>query len=391
MAIAGERVQAIGHATMEIRSLALSRPTRTWLRYLTAVALTLIVIGGRMALNPWWGVQQNRHLVLLPTVMLAAWWCGFRPGVLSACLSTVALHMLWSKEAGPLHAPTLDVVLFFGFSLVICTVVRSLQEARAHADAATQSLERVLEVVAHDLRNPLTAIKGHVVGIGNTNPDAKPRLEKVDRAADRMDRLIGQLVESTRIGHGELTISSRPESVASIVHETVESFATTARQGDITLEALEIQSDVLVHADRDRVIQVLGNLIGNALKFTPPGGRVTVTARRRADSVELAVADTGRGISAHDLPHVFEQYWKTDARGTGLGLFIAQRVVEAHHGRIWATSTPGVGATFCFTLPSAAGEAAGDGAPQTHAGVAADDEHASVSLSGPIPSTTLDR
>src|SRR5262249_44839355 len=149
------------HAAMEIRSLALSRPT--WQRYLTAAALTLVVIGARVALNPWWGVQQNRHLVLLPTVMLAAWWCGFRPGVLSACLSAVGLHVLGSKEAGALPGPTLDVVLFFGFSLVICTVIRSLQEARAHADAATQSLERVLEVVAHDLRNPLTAIKGHVV------------------------------------------------------------------------------------------------------------------------------------------------------------------------------------------------------------------------------------
>jgi signal transduction histidine kinase len=367
-----------------IRSKAFRRSA--WQRYLTAVALTLVVVGARMALNPWWGLQQNRHLVLLPTVMLAAWWCGFRPGVLSACLSALALHVLWSKELGPLHPPTLDEVLFLGFSLVICAVVRSLQEARARADAATLSLERVLEVVAHDLRNPLTAIKGLLVGIGHAHPDATPRLEKVDRAADRMDRLIGQLIESTRIRHGELTISPRPEAISGIVQETVDSFAITARQREITLEAVEIPSDVLVEADRDRVIQVLGNLVGNALKFAPRDGRVTVAARRRGDVVELAVADNGRGIAAHDLPHVFEQYWRTDARGTGLGLFIAQRVVEAHRGRIWAASTLGVGSTFFFTLPCAAGEAATDEAGPR--GAAA---HARVVLADPVPSPTFER
>jgi len=369
---------------MDVRGKALSRPA--WQRYLTAAALTLAVIGARYALNPWWGLQQNRHLVLLPAVMLAAWWCGFRPGVLSTCLSTLALHLLWSKGPDLLRPPTLDVVLFFGFCLVICAVVRSLQESRARADAATRSLERVLEVVAHDLRNPLTAIKGLVVGIGHAHPEAQPRLEKIDRAADRMDRLIGQLVESTRIGHGELTIAARPEPVAWMVQETVESFAITARQREVALEAVEIPGDLLVQADRDRVIQVLGNLVGNALKFTPRGGRVTVAARRQGDVVELAVADNGRGIPAHDLPHVFEQYWRTDARGTGLGLFIAQRVVQAHGGRVWATSTPGVGSTFFVTLPCAERETATDDDARRR-GVP---EEAAVLLTDRI-STTIER
>jgi len=332
----------------------LSRPA--WQRYLVAVGLTVLVVGARVALNPWLGLQQNRHLVLLPTVMLAAWCGGFRPGVVSAVLSTLALYLLWSK--GPLHLPTLDVILFFAFSLVICVAVSSLQAARARADSATRSLERVLEVVAHDLRNPLTAIKGLVATLQRANPPLAPRLEKIDRAADRMDRLIEQLVESTRIGHGELTITRRPESVDAVVQETIESFAVTARQREIALEAIEIPRDAVIQADRDRVIQVLGNLIGNALKFTPSGGRVTLTARSRDNAVELAVADNGSGIEARDLPHVFEQYWRSDERGTGLGLFIARRVVEAHGGRIWAESSRGVGSTFFFTLPRASREAA---------------------------------
>jgi signal transduction histidine kinase len=360
----------IRHSAVEIRSKALSRPA--WQRYLTAVALTVAVVGARLALNPWWGLQQNRHLVLLPTVMLAAWWCGFRPGVLSALLSTFALHALWAKEPGLLRPPSLDEALFLGISLVVCAVVSSLQIARARADAATRSLERVLEIVAHDLRNPLTAIKTLVASVAHGNPSLAPRLDRIDRAVDRMDRLIGQLVESTRIGHGELTISPRTESVEWMIHEAVDSFSITAREREITLEAVEIPSEVAVQADRDLVLQVLGNLVGNALKFTPPGGRVTVTARPRSDVIEVAVADSGSGIKPHDLPHVFEQYWKSDSRGTGLGLFIAERVVQAHHGRIWAESSLGVGTTFFFTLPRVSREAARPVDPERH--LALDDD-----------------
>jgi signal transduction histidine kinase len=310
------------------------------------------VVAGRLALNPWWGLQQNRHLVLLPTVMLAAWFGGFRPGVASATLSTLALHLWWSKSPGPLHPPSVDVVLFFAFSLVICAVVSSLQAARARADAAARSLERVLEIVAHDLRSPLTGIKALAESIGRGTPTLVPRLQKIDRAVGRMDRLIGQLVESTRIGHGELEVTTRPESVRSIVRETLDLFSPIARDREITLEEGQIPIDAVVAADRDRIMQVLANLVANALKFTAPGGRVTLTARQRNDAVELTVADTGRGIGDGDLPHIFEQYWRGDERGTGLGLFIARSVVQAHGGRIWAESKPGIGTTFFFTLPA---------------------------------------
>jgi signal transduction histidine kinase len=341
---------------MEIRSKLLMRPA--WQRYLVAIALTLVVVGGRMALNPWLGVQQNRHLVLLPAVMLAAWLSGFRPGVVAALLSTLALQLLWSKEPGLLHPPHLDVVLFLGLSLAICGVVSSLEVARARADAATRSRERVLEIVAHDLRSPLTAIKALGDSIAHANPAIRPRLERIDRAVGRMDRLISQLVDGTRIGHGELTLSTRPEPVRSIVDETVELYATAAREHDIVLEASDVPAGVLVQADRDRIMQVLGNLVGNAFKFTAPGGRVTLSARQQAATVIFSVADTGAGISAEDLPHVFEQYWKHDRQGTGLGLYIADSVVQAHHGRIWAESQPGVGTTFFFTLVVASQEPA---------------------------------
>ena len=348
---------------MEIRSKVLMRPA--WQRYLVALALTLVVVVGRWTLNPWWGVQQNRHLLLLPTVMLATWLGGFRPGVVSALLSTLALQLLWSKTPGLLHRPTMDELLFLAFSLVICGLVSSLQLARARADTATRSRERVLEIVAHDLRSPLTAIKALGESIARANPGIRPRLEKIDRAVGRMDRLIGQLVDATRIGHGELTVSTRPEPVGSIVDETIDLYAATAREREIGLAVADLPAGVLVHADRDRIMQVLGNLVGNALKFTAPGGRVTLGAVERTDAVTFSVADTGTGIDAEDLPHVFDQYWKQDKQGTGLGLFIARNVVQAHHGRIWVESTPRVGTTFFFTLPvvSRAPTSDGDGAP----------------------------
>jgi len=336
---------------MEISS---TRPRPAWQRYLVAIALTLAVVLGRLALNPWWGVQQNRHLVLLPTVMLAAWWGGLRPGIVSALLSTLALQLLWSKEPGLVHLPTVDVVLFLAVSLVICVLVSSLQLAKLRADTATRSHERVLEIVAHDLRNPLTAIKALGESLALADPSLKPRIDRIDRAVGRMDRLISQLVDGTRISHGDLTVATRPEPVGAIVVETVELYAPTAREREIVLEATDLPGGAVVHADRDRVMQVLGNLVGNALKFTPAGGRVTLSARREGDAVVFSVADTGTGITAEDLPHVFEQYWKHDKQGTGLGLFIALNVVQAHRGRIWVESKPGAGSTFFFTLRVAA-------------------------------------
>jgi len=337
---------------MEIRSKVLARPA--WQRYSVAVALTVLVVLGRLALNPWWGVQQNRHLVLLPTVMLAAWWGGFRPGVVSALLSTLALQLLWSKQPGLLHVPTADELLFLAVSVIVCALVSSLQTARASADAATHSRERVLEIVAHDLRSPLTAIKAISDVMARSNSAVAPRVAGIDRAVGRMDRLISQLVDGIRIGRGELTVSARPEPACAMINETVDLYAATAREHQIALEAGQLPAELVVEADRDRVMQVLGNLVGNALKFTPPGGRVSLCVRREAEDVTFSVADTGRGIEAADLPHVFEQYWKHDRHGTGLGLYIARSVVEAHRGRIWVESAPGAGSTFFFTLPVAA-------------------------------------
>jgi signal transduction histidine kinase len=329
-------------------SNVLLRPA--WQRYGAAVVLTSLVVLGRLALNPWWGVHRNRHLVLIPAVMLTAWLGGFGPGMLSAVLTTLALYQFWG-DAPAYAPPSLELMLYLSLCTVLCALIASLQAARLRADAATRSRQRVLEIVAHDLRSPLTAIQIVTDLLDREAPAIAPHLQRIRRGVARMEKLLGDLVDSTRIEHGELEVSPRPEPVATMLQETAEQYAPQAQSQEIAFETKDGSDGTLVLCDRARVVQVLGNLIGNAIKFTPPGGRILVRAEPHPDAIWFSVADTGRGIDGPDLPHVFEQYWRADDKGTGLGLFIARTIVVAHGGRIWADSKPGAGATFTFTLP----------------------------------------
>jgi signal transduction histidine kinase len=127
-------------------------------------------------------------------------------------------------------------------------------------------------------------------------------------------------------------------------------FGTLAASKQIELKCRVLSERLAIRADRERAIQVLSNLLGNALKFTPKHGVVTLAVEREDHHVRFSVSDTGPGLAVADLPHVFERYWKRQRAGTGLGLFIAKTIVEAHGGRIWVESAPDQGATFCFTL-----------------------------------------
>ncbi|HET8785728.1 MAG TPA: HAMP domain-containing sensor histidine kinase, partial [Candidatus Limnocylindrales bacterium] len=149
-----------------------------------------------------------------------------------------------------------------------------------------------------------------------------------------------------------------PVAAAPLVESALGMFEEAARRAQIAVVA-EVPADAAVHCDADRVVQVLGNLIGNALKFTPEGGRIAIDVVSNGGDVRFSVADTGRGIPPDHLPHVFDRYWQSRGsartRGTGLGLTIARGIVEAHGGRIWAESVVGQGSVFRFTLPASVG------------------------------------
>ncbi|MDQ3997322.1 MAG: ATP-binding protein [Gemmatimonadota bacterium] len=228
------------------------------------------------------------------------------------------------------------------------------------AQQATQARDEMLAVVAHDLRNPLNTVSMSCSLLlesasRSERPTEQKQLTIMRRATERMNRLIHDLLDVKRIEQGRLAVDPRPETMGAIIRDAVDMLRPLAEAQGLEL-ASEIPDDLpKVLADPPRVQQVLSNLVGNAIKFTPRGGRITLRARLDSAEVRLAVIDTGPGIPPDQLPHVFGRFWQartSDARGIGLGLAIARGIVEAHRGRIWVESRPGEGSTFYFTLPA---------------------------------------
>ena len=229
------------------------------------------------------------------------------------------------------------------------------------AQQASGARDRVMGIVAHDLRNPLAAIllQASVLRRRGSEPDRRSRqpIELIERSARRMSRLIRDLLDMASIEAGTLAVECDRVAVDHLIADSA-----TAQKPLASAASLEFRLDVAkglpdVWGDRERLHQVLENLIGNAVKFTKPGGRVTVGASERDSAVLFWVTDTGPGIAVEHLPHVFERFWQArkDRRsGAGLGLPIVKGIVEAHGGRIWVESTAGRGTTVFFTVPIAA-------------------------------------
>lgn len=230
---------------------------------------------------------------------------------------------------------------------------RLFREARA----AVRARQDLLAVVSHDLRNPLMTVNmatelllQRAIAAGSSS---RKQLEMILRSAARMQHLIGDLLDVAGIQTGRFTVDRRDERGEAILVEAVELNEALAAERGLEIERRSRLGDVRICCDRDRIIQVFSNLFGNAVKFGRRGDRITVGAAVEDGAAHFSVRDTGPGISPEQLPHIFEPYWSADpnTKGTGLGLFIAKGIVEAHGGRIWAESTTGADATFHFTLP----------------------------------------
>lgn len=230
--------------------------------------------------------------------------------------------------------------------------------ARVEAEAAIRAREDILGIVSHDLGNPITAInsyahllrkRGHATGDEEVERFAQRQLT----AIDRMNRLLNDLLDASRLEGGQFSVEKERCDAADIVEQVVEILGPLARRKSQTLETATPRG-TLVDCDRDRLHQVLSNLVGNAVKFTPEGGTISLRAESRPDETILTVCDEGPGISDQDLPHIFDRYWQASGptrRGLGLGLAIAKGIVVAHGGRIWAESQRGKGSKFSLALP----------------------------------------
>ena len=210
--------------------------------------------------------------------------------------------------------------------------------------------------IAHDLRTPVSIIQGHAEALRDgVLPATEETFILIHDEALRLNRMVEDLRVLSRAEAGELSLSRRSVSVQPWLQKLVEAHRPRAMQRGIALE-LEVQSTETVAMDADRMVQVLNNLIDNALRHTPHGGTVTVGARRHGAMMHLFVQDTGPGVAPGELPHLFERFYRGDKSrrrhegGSGLGLAIAQSIVELHGGKIWAESTRGKGSTFTVAL-----------------------------------------
>lgn len=231
------------------------------------------------------------------------------------------------------------------------------QVSREKLERAVHSRDEILGIVAHDLRNPLNVISAAANSLHHRLADSVSRrpLERIMRAAQRAEHLIRDLLDLSAIEGGHFSIEKRPIDTSNTILAALDS-----QQGLAATSCVILASDLSpalpwIEADEERILEVLENLVGNAVKFTMAGGTVTVGAALRDQAVTIWVKDNGPGIAADQLTHLFDRFWqasKTDRRGTGLGLTICKAIVEAHGGRIWAESELGAGTTVFFTIPS---------------------------------------
>jgi signal transduction histidine kinase len=274
---------------------------------------------------------------------------------------TVGAMALHFREAAALGAAdrtfTLLLAQATATALYRARVYDAEQEKRRHAELVAQAREDVLGVVAHDLRNPLSLIVTSTELLLEEDLEPAKRrqiLEIAMRAGKQMNRLIEDLLDTVQLDSGKFSLDLEDVEVVTVFRQAEETFLPLAHKRQIHLTAVA-PDGVCVWADSFRLSQLLGNLLGNAIKFTPEGGAVTFRATQNGREVEFDVSDNGPGVPPEQIDRIFDQFWqarKADKRGVGLGLTIAKGIVDAHGGRIWCQSAPGHGSTFSFTLPA---------------------------------------
>ena len=282
----------------------------------------------------------NRTLIFLPLVSRGR---------------TIGVAAAISTDAHPFTSQDLPL-----FSELARRASLSIDNARLYLDSlqAVRAREEVLAIVSHDLRNPLNAVTlgASLLQTSNTLSDEdREQIDMMAVSARRMSRLIADLLDVTRLEGGKrLPIEPETLDPAELMREADDLFRSQAAASQVTMSCEMPDRLPPVHADRHRIMQVLSNLIGNSMKFTPPGGIITVRAALKDGEMLFMVSDTGPGIPRENLDDIFNPYWqakRTERMGAGLGLSIAKGVVEAHGGRIWAESEQGRGTQFYFTLP----------------------------------------
>lgn len=237
----------------------------------------------------------------------------------------------------------------------LATAFNQMSSDLAHGQ---QTRRQMTADIAHDLRTPLTVILGYTEALSDgVLPGDSEMFGAMHQQAQHLSRLIEDLRTLSLADAGQLSLQPQPVAPRELLEQTAAAYGRQAEERGISLSVSADGALPLVRADADRLLQVMGNLVSNALRYTPRGGEVVLAAATRADQVQLRVSDTGPGIAADDLPFVFDRFYRADkARAadgaSGLGLAIVRSLVEANGGRVAVESAPGAGATFIVSLPA---------------------------------------
>ncbi len=239
-------------------------------------------------------------------------------------------------------------------------LARSFNSMAERLEETEKMRRQLIGNISHELRTPLTAIKGSMEGLIDGVLEAnEPTFTQIYRDADRLQRLVEDLQELSRVEASQFSLHRQPLAVADLLQSAVGPLRSRFEKKGVAVELFSEDSLPEIQADRDRLLQVLQNLLDNALRFTSDGGRVSVSANRSGQSIHISVDDNGAGVEAQHLPFIFERFYRADqsrsrvdGAGSGIGLTICKTLVEAHGGSIWAESGgKGKGSRFIFSLP----------------------------------------
>ena len=286
---------------------------------------------------------------------------NLEPSAKGLRLSPRTSFELWKVEMDGISSKWSHGDLFAANDLRRSALENDLARQVHREQQAVRARDELVAVVSHDLRNPMTIISmlcGMMQKTFSSDGSHASRrittaIDTMQQASSRMNILLEDLLDTSKIEAGRYTISAQSLDVTQIFEEALSLLMPLASEKQVEL-TFHAEPDLQIHADPERLFQVLSNLISNAIKFTPADGKIVVAAMSNGDDIVFSVRDSGKGIPAEQLPHIFDRYWTAkegNTSGTGLGLYISQGIIKAHGGQLLAESTPGEGSEFRFTVP----------------------------------------